>query len=177
MLTLPSSWQNCRTFIGVSAMTARSLFPILALTAMVAVPSSAASLADYNVEKADTWADALAICDVTKFLLTEPNLNSEAIIAPVPGGSSVALYRPLYIPPSGFFSDAIRDTFEMAKKSGQVTLESYSEARKRYAQLMLAAYHGSLGEQTYLADRMRLCYALAADTTGRTTTGKKQIKH
>lgn len=157
-------------------MKATSLVSILALAAVIAVPASAASLTDYDVQKADSWADALAICDVSKFLLSEPNLNSEVIIAPVPGGAPVALYRPLFLPPAGFYSDVMRDTYERAKASGQVTAEAYGAARNHYAQLMLSAYHGTKADLTYLADRMKLCYALAADASGRAKPGKSEIK-
>lgn len=158
-------------------MKAKSLLSVLALAAMVGVPASASSLADYDVQKADTWADALAICDVTKFLLTDPNLNSEVILAPVPGGAPVALYRPLFLPPSNFYSDSMRDTFERAQKSGQVTIDAYGAARNRYARLMLTAYKGTKADHDYLADRMKLCYALAADASGRARASKPEPKH
>lgn len=158
-------------------MSVKCLLPVLALAAMVGVPASASSLADYDVQKADTWADALAICDVTKFLLTDPNLSSEVILAPVPGGAPVALYRPLFLPPSNFYSDKMRDTFERAQKSGQVTIDAYGAARNRYARLMLTAYRGTKADHDYLADRMNLCYALAADASGRAKAGNAAVKH
>jgi hypothetical protein len=158
-------------------MKTDSLLAVLAVAAMMAAPASAASLSDYDVQKVDSWADALAICDITKFLLSEPNLESEVIIASVPGGASVALRRPLFLPPSGFYSDVMRETFERAQASGQVTGAAYSASRNRYALLMLSAYHGTKADQGYLSDRMRLCYALAVDASGRTKAADSTIKH
>ena len=151
-------------------MHARSLLKIamMALAPLAgASPSSAAVLSDYNVQKAETWADALAICDVTKFLLTEPKLDSEVIIAAVPGGAPVALRGPYFIPPSGFYSEVMKETFERVRTAGQVTPEAYNEARTRYTKLMFSAYTNASANQAFLNDQMRVCYALAVDTTGR----------
>lgn len=136
------------------------------------VPASASGLTDYDVQKAETWADALAICDVTKFLLSDPKLDSEVIIAPVPGGSEVALRRPLFLPPTNFYSEVMKEMYERVLKAGQVTPDAYGKARLRYARLMLPAYHGTTADETFLADQMKLCYALAADTSGRARAQK-----
>ena len=123
-----------------------------------AVPASAESMKDFDVQKAQTWADALAICDVTKFLTTDPKLESEVIISSMPSHSQVALYRPYFIPPSGFYSDVMQKTFERVRDAGLVTTRSYGEARQRYARLMLGAYgFASATDHAFLADQMRLC--------------------
>lgn len=150
-------------------MTARYLHRITyaALAFLMAGTfASAASLKDYNVQKAQSWADALAICDVSKFLQSAPNLTSEVIIAAVPEGAPVALRAPLFIPPSNFYSQVMRDTFERARLSGQVTAEAYAAARYRYSKLMLAAYRGAVYDQPFLDDQMRTCYALAGSARG-----------
>ena len=141
------------------------------------VPASADSLTNYDVRKAETWADALAICDVTKFLLSEPKLDSEVIIAPVPGGSEVALRRPLFLPPTNFYSEVMKETYEKVLQAGQVTGTAYAEARLRYAKLMLGAYHNTPEEKVFLADQMKTCYALAVDALGRARNTKDNSKH
>ena len=142
---------------------------IVTLTAVIGtVPVSADPMTTYDVSKAETWADALAICDVTRFLLSEPNLDAEVIISPMPGNVHVPLYKPYFIPPSSFYSDAMRETFERVQKAGQVNTESYGQARMRYTKLMLPAYRYASGaDRAFLADQMKTCYALAVDTTGK----------
>ena len=138
-----------------------------------AVPASAESMKDFDVQKAQTWADALAICDVTKFLTTDPKLESEVIISSMPSHSQVALHRPYFIPPSSFYSDVMQETFERVRKAGLVTMNAYGAARLRYAKLMLRDYaFADATDQAFLADQMRLCYALAVDTTGRAQKSK-----
>lgn len=141
---------------------------IVSLAAMIgAVPSSAASLRDYDVKNADSWADALAICDTTRFLQSDPKLESNVIVSAMPANSHVALYGPYFIPPSNFYSEAMRETFDRVQKAGLVTSESYGAARLRYAKLMLSAYaHATAADQAFLNEQMKLCYALAVDTSG-----------
>lgn len=155
-------------------MRASFLLP-LSIALLTAVPASAGSIRDYDVQKAETWADALAICDVTRFLMTKPKLESDVIIAS--GNSHVPLYKPYFMPPSGFFSEAMEATFERVRKAGQATPKAYSDARLRYARLMLSAYtDASLADQAFLDDQMKTCYALAVDTSGRAQTAKGGTK-
>jgi len=154
---------------GDFAMTAGILLraTLFAFACIIAAsPASAMSLKDYDVQKAQSWADALAICDVSIFLNSGPKLDAEVIIAAVPEGTPVALRAPLFIPPSNFYSNVMRDTFERARKSGQVTAEAYAAARYRYTKLMLAAFQGSTNDLAFLADQMRTCYALAGSARG-----------
>lgn len=153
-------------------MGARGFFRVAVVTlALTTVPAVASSMTDYDVQKAETWADALAICDVTRFLLTQPNLDASAIIALTTNNSHVPLYKPLFIPPSSFFSEAMRQTYERVKAAGQVTPQAYQEARMRYARLMLNSYRQSNPtDRVFMLDQMRLCYALAVDTSGKART-------
>ncbi len=154
-------------------MRASFLFP-LSVAMLMAVPASAGGIKDYDVQKAQTWADALAICDVTRFLTTNPKLESDVIIAS--GNSHVALFKPFFIPPSGFYSEVMRETYERVQKAGQVTQDQYGEARLRYARLMLSAFsYDNLADQAFLEEQMKTCYALAVDTTGKAQkAGAKQ---
>jgi hypothetical protein len=125
-------------------------------------PAAAGHMTDFDLDKLGNWADAIAVCDVTRFLLTDPDTRADAIVIPGRGNTRVALYKPLYQPPANFFSDVMRQTFEHVQKSGLVTLDAYSQARVRYAGLMIAAYSGAtLAEKHYMSDQMELCYRLA----------------
>jgi hypothetical protein len=126
-------------------------------------PAFAGHMTDYDLNKLDNWADALAVCDVTRFLLTDPDLNADAIIVTGHDNSATVLYRPLYAPPTNFFSDAMREAFANVRKAGFVTPDAYSKARIHYATAMLGAYHSAtLGEKRYMMEQMDLCYHLAA---------------
>lgn len=137
-----------------------SAFALLMLLGLS--PAAAGHMTDFDLNKLDNWADAIAVCDVTRFLLTEPDTSADSIVVPGPGNTHVALYKPLYQPPTAFFSDVMRQTFERVQKTGFVTLDAYSRARIRYAGLMIRAYSGAtLAEKHYMADQMELCYRLA----------------
>lgn len=131
------------------------------LTAMTA-PASAGRMTDFDLNKLDNWADAIAVCDVNRFLLTDPDLSADVILVAGQGNTHTALYRPLYAPPTNFFSQAMRETFNNVRKAGLVTPEAYGKARLRYAAQMYAAYRGaSFADKRYMLDQMDLCYHLA----------------
>lgn len=140
---------------------------VLACVTVIALSTSAraAHLSDFDLNKLDNWADAIAVCDVTRFLLTDPNLQAEAIVVAGRGNTYTILYKPLYAPPTNFYSEAMREAFEKLRKAGQITLDGYSRARIVYAGRMIDAYRSApLGEKRALADQMELCYHLAART-------------
>lgn len=136
----------------------------LALGAMlVSSPAAAARMTDFDLNKLDNWSDAIAVCDITRFLLTDPDLNADAILVAGRDNTRVVLYRPLYAPPTNFFSEMMRATFEKVRKAGFVTLDSYSRSRLHYAQAMISAYRGAtMADKRWLMDQMELCYHLAA---------------
>jgi len=126
-------------------------------------PALAAHMTDFDLNKLDNWSDALAVCDVTRFLLTNPDLNADAILVTGHDNTHTALYRPLFAPPTNFFSDAMREAYENVHKAGFVSLDSYSKSRLHYATAMLDAYRSATnGEKRYMVDQMELCYHLAA---------------
>jgi hypothetical protein len=142
---------------------ARFIASAFALSMLLGLsPAAAGHMTDFDLDKLGNWADAIAVCDVTRFLLTDPDTSADAIVIPGRGNTRVALYKPLYQPPTNFFSDVMRQTFERVQKSGLVTLDAYSQARVRYAGLMIAAYAGAtLADKHYMSDQMELCYRLA----------------
>lgn len=134
-----------------------------AAAAMLTLSSAGAgSMTDFDLNKLDGWADAIAVCDVTRFLLTDPDTNADAILVAGRGNTRTALYAPLFAPPDNFFSDAMQQTFARVKQAGFVTDESYGRARLRYAARMIGAYgSASLADKRFMADQMELCYHLA----------------
>ena len=140
---------------------------VVACVAVLALcgPARADHLSDFELNKLNNWADAIAVCDVTRFLLTDPNLQAEAIVVAGRGNTYTVLYKPLYAPPTNFYSEVMREAFENLRKAGQITLDGYSHSRIVYAGRMVDAYRSAaLGEKHALADQMDLCYHLAART-------------
>jgi hypothetical protein len=136
----------------------------LLVAVVAALPASAGALRDFDVSKAETWNDALAICDVTNFLMSKPDLGAQSIVATNPQVSNGVLHGPYYLPPSSFYSKAMKETFDTVARAGQATPAAYKEARYRYGHAMLEAYRGANpGDLAFLSDQMRLCYALAVN--------------
>jgi len=134
------------------------------LAAMIgASPVCAARMTDFDLNKLDNWADAIAVCDINRFLLTDPDVMADAIIVPGKGNTHTVLYAPLYVPPTNFFSDAMHQTFDNVHRAGLVTPEAYGGARLHYATAMISAYRSAtLADKRYMLDQMDLCYHLAA---------------
>lgn len=145
-------------------IAAKFSWACMGLAAMlVSSPATAARITDFDLNKLDNWSDAIAVCDVGRFLLTEPDLNADVISIAGHDNTRVMLYRPLYTPPNNFFSEAMRETFERVHKAGLVTPDSYGKSRLHYAQAMINAYRGAtLADKRWLMDQMDLCYHLAA---------------
>lgn len=130
--------------------------------AAIATPAPAARMTDFDLNKLDNWADAIAVCDITRFLLTDPDLSADVILVAGQDNTHTALYRPLYAPPTNFFSQSMRATFDKVRKAGFITPEAYGRARIHYASQMYSAYRGAtLADKRYMMDQMDLCYHLA----------------
>lgn len=137
---------------------------VLTLTSLLTVsPAAAGHMTDFDLNKLDNWSDAIAVCDVTRFLLTDPDTSADAILVSGRDNTHIALYKPLFAPPTNFFSEVMRQTFNRVQKAGFVTADSYGRSRLHFATQMIRAYAGAtLAEKRYMADQMELCYHLAA---------------
>jgi hypothetical protein len=144
---------------------ARYVSALIAAAALSAVPAGAEKLSDYQLDKLNGWAEAIAVCDVTRFLLTDPDIGADAILVAGRDNTFTTLYKPLYMPPNAFFSEVMHEAFDKVEKAGQVTSDAYGRARIHYAGPMLSAWRSAtLAEKRALADQMDLCYHLAART-------------
>jgi len=144
-------------------VAAKLLCSAIALAAVLgASPAAAGHMTDFDLNKLDNWSDAIAVCDVTRFLLTDPDTSADAILVAGRDGARVPLYKPLFAPPTNFFSEVMRETFERVRQAGLATPASYSKSRLHFANQMIGAYSGaSLAEKRYMIDQMELCYHLA----------------
>src|SRR5512142_2513668 len=94
----------------------RKLSAAAMLLAAMASSASAGRMTDFDLNKLDNWADAIAVCDITRFLLTDPDLSADEILVGGKDNTHTILYRPLYAPPTNFFSDAMREAFSNVRK-------------------------------------------------------------
>ncbi len=155
-----------RTAFILRAM--KRLARLLALGAACAALTSAgahaqappALLAPLDVNKAQGWGDALAACDLTLFLLSDPDVTASTIIAPG-AGSPRFLYPPLYTPPNLFYAPSILEAFHTLEARKEVDRKSVVDARYRLAVAIVPRFHkGDTVEKTFLADQMKLCNVL-----------------
>ncbi len=130
------------------------------LAASQAHAEAPAILAPLALDKAQNWGEALAACDVTRFLLTDPDVTSNTIIAPGDGAPRI-LYPPLYMPPNLFYAPSLLQAFETLQARGEVDRKSVADARFRLASAVVPRFRkGDTLEKTFLADQMKLCNVL-----------------
>ena len=124
-------------------------------------------LASLDVNKAQGWGDALAACDLTRFLLTDPDVTANTIIAPGEGSLRV-LYPPLYTPPNGFYAPSIQQAVHTLEKRGEVDRKSVIDARFRLASAIVPKFRkGDAVEKAFLTDQMKLCNVLTDGVAAR----------
>src|ERR1044072_4524639 len=109
---------------------------VLAGTARAEAPPLLASL---DVNKAQGWGDALAACDLTRFLLTDPAVTANTIIAPGEGSLRV-LYPPRYTPPNGFYAPSIQQGVHTLERRGEVDRKRVIGARFRLASTIVPKF-------------------------------------
>lgn len=117
-------------------------------------------LALLDVNKAQGWGEALAACDITRFLLTDPDVTANTIIAPGDGALRI-LYPPLYTPPSLFYAPSLLEAFETLRARGEVDRKSVADARFRLASAIVPKFRrGDTADKLFLSDQMKLCNVL-----------------
>lgn len=145
-----------------------SLRRVAAAVAFILIASQARAgtppplLAPLDVNKAQGWAEALAACDITRFLLTDPAVTANNIISP-----SGLLYPPLFIPPNLFYAPSMMEAFETLRARGEVQRKDVADARLRLANAVVPKFHkGDAVEKAFLADQMKLCNVLTDGVEG-----------
>lgn len=143
----------------------RAVAALATITALIAIPAHAEAppsplLAPLDVNKAQTWGEALAACDMTRFLLSDPDVTANTIIAPGDGALRI-LYPPLYIPPGLFYAPSLAEAFETLRAKGEVDRQSVADARFRFANAIVPKFRkGDTVEKAFLTDQMKLCNVL-----------------
>lgn len=141
----------------------------LAVGGPAAAATPAERLSRFDVGAAQSWADALALCDLTAFLRTRPALDADVVLVEDMGGRmGQALYGPRFTPASLFFDTRVRRTFERLAAAGEVDRRSVGEARRRHDMPMFREFRAASGEDiAFLEAQAELCAALSVDVARR----------
>ena len=157
---------------GAMLLRMRSLCAFV-LTLAVAAPAAAATtptrLARFDVANAQTWGDALALCDLTSFLRTRPALDADVVLTVDPRSRmDRVLYGPRFQPVTLFFDSRFRNMFDRLEKSGEVDRGSVAAARRRLDLPMFSEFRvASVKDQVFLEEQAELCTALTIDVRQR----------
>ena len=139
------------------------------LVAAPAAPEPSTRMSAFDVSRAESWADALALCDLTAFLRTRPALEADVVLAPDGRSEFVRpLYGPRFLPPGLFFDHYTRLTFERLEKAGEVDRKSVGAARARHDRPLFRSYQRAGGQDmAFLEEQSKLCGALGLDVRQR----------
>ncbi len=118
----------------MSASAALALAALLAgSAAQGAPPAGLTALGAFDVDRAQGWPDKLALCDLTYFLNSRPDLEADYILAPDRDTRWVRRLRgPRFLPPNLFYDSEVRQAYERLRRAGLVTRAQASEARARH---------------------------------------------
>lgn len=125
--------------------------------------------ARFEVAAAQGWPDALALCDLTRFLLEHRELEADVILSRDHNtGQFVPLYGPRFMPPNLLYDGDLRRAFFQLQSAGETDRRSVGEARFRLDRDMLRAFRRRNSEQRrFLEDQAETCSALIADVRTR----------
>lgn len=137
-------------------------FLVVLAALAIAAPATATPrrpLSDFDVRKVHGLADQLALCDLTAFLNTGPNLQADVVVAPRHGGGNARVMRnPYYRPLTGLFDEDLDDALRVMEARHQLTRHAVAVARTHYDVEMLRSYdRASQAERTFLSDQTKVC--------------------
>lgn len=137
---------------------------ILALAAVGALAGPAAAiprqaLTDFDVTRITGLADQLAVCDLTAWLMTEPNVEADVIYVSDRADTRLwPLRYPYYRPLNVMVDEDLRNTFHSLESRGVLRRQEVAKARTRYDRDMIESYRRStMTERVFLHDQRRTC--------------------
>ena len=150
-------------------MVSRLLIATAAAAAMLACSAASEPLDRFSVAQANGWAEALAICDLTRFLLEQRNLDADVILARDDrSGQFRAIYGPRFLPPNLLYDADLRHAFFRLERAGEVSRRSVGDARFQLDRPMLRAFRRMRSrDRLFLEEQSRTCSALQADIRAR----------
>ena len=142
---------------------------LLAVVTGLAVAGASAPLDRFKLERAGGWAESLAVCDLTRFLLEQRELDADVILARDDRtGQFRALYGPRFLPPNLLYDADLRRAFFRLEGAGEVSRRSVGEARFQLDRPMLRAFRRMRSEdRLFLEAQSERCSALLAEVRTR----------
>jgi hypothetical protein len=131
--------------------------------AVLAAPSHAAPRApldSFAIVPERGAADTLALCDLTAFLETHPNLDADTIIAPDDRGRAFRqpMRHPWFRPPDLVFDNKVRRAVQRLEGAGLVQRAAIADARARYDSQMLESWrYARPAERRFLDTQLVRC--------------------
>lgn len=144
-------------------MSLRRFRPAMFLAAAVCVLATVAgaqrSAALPDMRDAADWPEALAACDVSRFLLTRPDLNADMIALPDPRtGGFRPTFAPLFLPPTLYGDVEVTNAFYRLQRRRLITREAAVRARAAAARTAVSAYRRhDTRQRLFLEEQDRLC--------------------
>jgi len=131
--------------------------------AVLAAPSRAAPrqpLESFAIAPERGVADTLALCDLTAFLETHPNLDADVIVAPDDRGRPFRqpMRHPLFRPPDLVFDGKVRRAVQRLEGAGLIRRSEIADARARYDSQMLDSWrYAKPAERRFLDAQLDRC--------------------
>lgn len=142
---------------------------LAALVALiVAAPSTAAPrtpLSQFDVGAARDIPEVLALCDLTAFLVTGPNLDADVIFAPDDHSRRWmrAMRHPYFRPVDTLFDIRTRDAFLRLESASLVRRADVAAARNRFDVPMLESYrYAGPADRLFLDRQLKVCDGLVS---------------
>ncbi len=140
-----------------------------ACTAALLTAAAAPTPGLFDVEQAQGWAEALAVCDVTRFLVTRPDLDADVILATDEStGWMRPLYGPRFMPPNLFYDGEVKRAFHRLERAGELERNAFVEARARVDRPMMRRFRQQrASDRRFLEMQSDVCDALEAQVQSR----------
>jgi hypothetical protein len=135
----------------------------LSAGAVLATATQAASrepLTKFAIAPERGAADTLALCDLTAFLETDPNLDADTIVAPDDRGRGFRqpMRHPWFRPPDLVFDNKVRRAVQRLEGAGLIRREAIANARASYDAQMLDSWRYSTpAERRFLDAQLNRC--------------------
>jgi hypothetical protein len=140
-------------------------------------PASAAERPTPNlrVEQAEGWAEVLALCDLTRFILTA-DLSADVILRPDPrGGDLEPYYAPRFRPPHLLADTQMTNLYDRLERRGDVTRSAVARARAAVDGPMIEGHRILSSEKRRrLEDQSATCHFLADEVRRQVASADKR---
>jgi hypothetical protein len=120
--------------------------------------SGTADLARFDARAGDDLARKFAICDATRFLANNPELDADKVLVRRRDGRLDLLLPPYFVGGPQWYDEDIERAYRRMKTAGQVDYESVRAARRDVGRDMVKSFDRVNGsERVFLREQSRFC--------------------